>query len=417
MSVTSQNITAGPYSGNDVATTFAYPFKITDKTEIIVAETDINGVETILTVDVDFTLTGINDKNGGDFIRTAGALPTGYTLYARANYLPTQETDFESQGGFFPDVHESAMDKLTRLIQQIIDQTDRTIKLSDTQDTEGADLTIPGAVDRATKYLYFDENGDVLLTTSLGSNVPDQVDEQASYLGTTGTQLIWKVLTALATEYDNTETGMAATTVQAAIDEIDTILDTLGTAATADLTTDQTDTVGVVDAGLGFFGFGNDVVPSPLVDFDSDTLKNGVYNVVAGTDPGTYPDGEVAGSVFCFGRAKTRRFQLFAAYSAGFKLYKRGYNVGAYETWKEIWHTGNLDPTVDSGLNVPRLMKNVSGGSIANNASVGGASLAYAFGTNVGALGGGGTPVGTWVAVLGKSSIAANEFGYFVRIA
>lgn len=131
MTVNTTNITSGPYVGNDVADTFSYTFRITDKSQISVYETDDNGVQTLLTVDTDYTVVGIGDDAGGTITRVAGALPTDYEWFIRSNYKETQLTAFESQGAYFPDLHENMADKLTFLIQQLRDSVSRCPKLDD----------------------------------------------------------------------------------------------------------------------------------------------------------------------------------------------------------------------------------------------------------------------------------------------
>ncbi|AUR82082.1 hypothetical protein NVP1021C_19 [Vibrio phage 1.021.C._10N.222.51.F9] len=131
MTVNTKKITSGPYNGNGIADTFSYGFKVTDKTEFSVYETDDAGVQTLLTVDTDYTVNTVGDDNGGTITRTAGALPVNYQWYIRSNFEETQLTAFTSQGAFFPDLHELAMDKLTLLIQQILDKLGRTFRLSD----------------------------------------------------------------------------------------------------------------------------------------------------------------------------------------------------------------------------------------------------------------------------------------------
>lgn len=131
MTVNTLNITSGPFVGNGVTTQFAYTFRVEDKTELIVFETDDNNVETTLTVDTDYTVAGIGVDGGGTVTRVTGALPTDFEWFIRSNYIETQDTAFDSQGGFFPDVHEKAMDKLTFLIQQIIDKQSRAPAVSD----------------------------------------------------------------------------------------------------------------------------------------------------------------------------------------------------------------------------------------------------------------------------------------------
>lgn len=131
MTVNTKKITSGPYAGNGIADTFSYGFKVEDKTELSVFETDDTGVQTELTVDTDYIVNIVGVDGGGTITRIAGPLPTGYEWYIRSNFEETQLTAFTSQGAFFPDLHELAMDKLTLLIQQILDKIDRTFRLSD----------------------------------------------------------------------------------------------------------------------------------------------------------------------------------------------------------------------------------------------------------------------------------------------
>jgi len=132
MTVNTTSIVSGPYAGNNIADTFSYGFKIEDKTQLAVYETDDVGVETLLTVDVDYTVASIGNDAGGTVTRVAGALPTNYQWLIRSDYKYTQLTAFQSQGAFFPDLHENAMDKLTFLNQQILDKLGRGPVVSDT---------------------------------------------------------------------------------------------------------------------------------------------------------------------------------------------------------------------------------------------------------------------------------------------
>lgn len=131
MTVSSTEITSGPYLGNGIADTFSYSFRVNDKTEVSVYETDDSGIETLLTVDTHYTVNGVGLDAGGTITRVTGALPTDYMWFIRSNFDETQLTAFASQGAFFPDVHEEAMDKLTRISQQLLDKLGRSPRVSD----------------------------------------------------------------------------------------------------------------------------------------------------------------------------------------------------------------------------------------------------------------------------------------------
>lgn len=155
MTVTSTKITAGPYIGNGVSNTFSYGFGIDDKSEIRVFETDDAGVRTELTVDTDFTVNDIGESSG-TVTRNAGPLPTGYKWFMRSNYKETQEVEFESQGAFYPDIHEKAFDKNTRIVQQMTESQYRSLRMNEAYDGD-FDFTLPDPV--KGDFLVFTETG------------------------------------------------------------------------------------------------------------------------------------------------------------------------------------------------------------------------------------------------------------------
>ena len=117
------------YAGNDVATVFPYTFKLLseDHLEVIIADSD--DVQTTLTLNVHFELSGVGDANGGDVttldltsVCGQAALPTGWTLVAHRVPPATQLTDLVNQGGFFAEVHEHTFDYLTMLVQHLQEQ-------------------------------------------------------------------------------------------------------------------------------------------------------------------------------------------------------------------------------------------------------------------------------------------------------
>lgn len=131
MTVNTTKITSGPYAGNDVADEFSYTFKVEIESQIAVYETDDSGVQTLLTLDTHYEVNDVGDDDGGTITRLSGPLPSGYEWFIRSDYKETQLTAFESQGAFFPELHENAMDKLTFLIQQVLDGQTRSPSVSD----------------------------------------------------------------------------------------------------------------------------------------------------------------------------------------------------------------------------------------------------------------------------------------------
>ena len=155
MTVNTTTITAGPYAGNDLATEFSFGFNLQLPNQIIVFTFDDESNKTELTLGTDYSVS-INQDNGGTVVLN-DPLQTGVTLFMRSNYEPTQQTDLESQGSFFPDVHEDALDKLTILILQLTDSLGRSLRIEDCSPVSG----IPALSElSANGVLTVNEDGD-----------------------------------------------------------------------------------------------------------------------------------------------------------------------------------------------------------------------------------------------------------------
>ena len=104
MTISSQVNKSGPYTGDGSNTSFAYGFKIYDKNDVSVIHTvTATGVETVLTVDVDYTVNSVGSATGTiDYPITGSPLPRTETLTIIRDMDFTQEVDFENQGGYYP---------------------------------------------------------------------------------------------------------------------------------------------------------------------------------------------------------------------------------------------------------------------------------------------------------------------------
>lgn len=161
MTVPAYNISAGAYTGNGLQDTYDYDFPIQEESEIKVLQKNLDGSEEQLVLNVDYSVDV--GETGGTVTRLDGNLPDGVQWYFICNIDPTQETAFSSQGGFFPDVHEDAFDKLTILVQQLVKDAMRALKVSEfTNAEEDFDTTLPEI--KATEGIRFNDAGDGLTT-------------------------------------------------------------------------------------------------------------------------------------------------------------------------------------------------------------------------------------------------------------
>jgi len=160
VTISSENRVAGPYIGNDAATAFPFAFKVFSASDLQVVRTDSAGVESTLTLTTDYTvaLNSNQDSNpGGTVTLVAGALASGTKLTITSSITPLQATDLTNQGGFYPKVVTNALDKLTILIQQLLNGLGRSIKLPISD--SAMNVTLPAASVRASKALGFDSTG------------------------------------------------------------------------------------------------------------------------------------------------------------------------------------------------------------------------------------------------------------------
>ena len=130
MTISSETRKAGPFYGNGVTTSFPFTFKTFAGADVKVIYTDADAVETVLVLDSDYTIALNEDQNanpGGTV--SYSTLITGEKLTLLGNVEYTQETDIQNQGGFYPEVIENALDKLTMQVQQVKEQVDRAVKV------------------------------------------------------------------------------------------------------------------------------------------------------------------------------------------------------------------------------------------------------------------------------------------------
>jgi hypothetical protein len=117
------------YQGNSATTVFTYGFLIPAAADAVVSLTDIAGNTTETLDPAAYTITGLNDANGGTVTYPLVGSPiTTASNFTIQRVLPlTQEVDLTNQDGFFPDVLEAALDNLCMEIQQVQEQIDRAV--------------------------------------------------------------------------------------------------------------------------------------------------------------------------------------------------------------------------------------------------------------------------------------------------
>lgn len=113
----STEVNHNEYTGNGVTTTFPYAFRIFQASDLLVTTSDTNGTLRTLTLNTDYTVSGVGSYSGGTVILPA-PLSNGWGISIERDLPVVQETDLRNQGRFFAETHEGAFDYLTMLIQQ-----------------------------------------------------------------------------------------------------------------------------------------------------------------------------------------------------------------------------------------------------------------------------------------------------------
>lgn len=107
------------YTGNGATVLFPFPFRIFSSSDLLVQVLDLAENVTTLTLGSDYTVQGVGVYAGGS-ITLPTPLTTGWKISILRNAAATQETSIRNQGGFFPEIHEDAFDKLTMLVQEAL---------------------------------------------------------------------------------------------------------------------------------------------------------------------------------------------------------------------------------------------------------------------------------------------------------
>lgn len=133
------------YTANGTSKNFTVPFYFIYKSDLKVYR--MNGyVQELLTLDMDYTITGTPEQPDGSIYRNGGtvvmsAMPAAGTRFIILREVPlTQEADYQEGSTFPAALHELALDKLTMAVQQLEEKTDRAVTVDVFSDTDPSSL-------------------------------------------------------------------------------------------------------------------------------------------------------------------------------------------------------------------------------------------------------------------------------------
>lgn len=169
------------YACNGSVHDFGFAFPIDAAADLVVVVRDSTGAETVLTLTTDYeistdvaddytdggTVTTVTYASGSRAEKNWGS---GNTLIIYRDTALTQDSTYFTNRGFRQENIERNLDKLTMIVQELADGLTRSVAAPTTDD--GADMTLPNAVQRAGKYLYFDSNGLPTVVSKTLGEVP-----------------------------------------------------------------------------------------------------------------------------------------------------------------------------------------------------------------------------------------------------
>lgn len=178
-------INRNDYTGDGGTSVYNYGFYILQDSDLTVITRDTSGVETQLTLNTDYTVSGAGSASGGSITLTAGNLTSGYAITIRRKRPLTQQTDIRNQGDYYPEVHEDAFDHFVMIAQQQQDDIDRSIRVPQTYSSLNVELPTPvanrllGWDASASAIANFASAGEII-TTSFSESLLDDANAQTA---------------------------------------------------------------------------------------------------------------------------------------------------------------------------------------------------------------------------------------------
>lgn len=155
----SSTTTSISYSGDGVTDAFDFGWKITDSEQVRVIIRDADGVETVKTETTHYTVSGVNDDDGGTITFTAGNIPTATeTVYLEGYWAYKQLAQYPAHEDFPSSNHEAAMDYQCRLSQQLYRSLAKQPEFKASTDLSSFDRELPDPV--ASYLIGFNADGD-----------------------------------------------------------------------------------------------------------------------------------------------------------------------------------------------------------------------------------------------------------------
>lgn len=223
MTVETGALKAGPFTGNNITTAFAFAFKVFADTDIRVIETLLSTlVSTDLTLNSGYTVTRNADQDaspGGTVtyavLGVTTALPSTKKLTIVADFDFEQSTDLPNGGAFFAANVEKGLDRTTLLVKQLKELVDSSLSVSPTT-SAAFDPTVPEPEENTVLMWVDDGSGGFRLenfdpaTVALGITSSELVSHTPTIGSVTDVRTVLRGLVDGTTFYGQTAAELSA---------------------------------------------------------------------------------------------------------------------------------------------------------------------------------------------------------------
>lgn len=136
------NRKSGPYVGTGSNSSFPFDFKVFSPADVMVVIADETGQEhtAVITSEYTVTLNPDQDTAPGGYVVTTSPLAAGRKLGITSAVEAKQLVQLTNLGGFYPEVINAALDRLTILVQQLAEKMTRAIVVGLTSNVDTHEL-------------------------------------------------------------------------------------------------------------------------------------------------------------------------------------------------------------------------------------------------------------------------------------
>lgn len=154
------------YGTNGTTGPWTVHFYFLTNADLSVTYTDATGVDTLLALDVGYSVVGAGDEDGGT-VTTTTAYPPGGQIVILRDVDFVQETVYEDGDSFPAKTHERALDRLTMLAQQLREWLGRAISFPP---SFSGSASLGDTATRSGKLLGFDAITGVLTFVTMAAD-------------------------------------------------------------------------------------------------------------------------------------------------------------------------------------------------------------------------------------------------------